>query len=91
MLKKHPYDPKGLWVLSHASVLGSNWTKDDNVEFKLPSGRSYYVEIPVARYPTAKVGDKLRLVVGGPGLIHVFSEEHLQVLRAPLWGTHKMP
>jgi hypothetical protein len=87
MLKKHPYDPKGHWVLSHASVLGSNWTKDDNVEFKLPSGRSYYVEIPVARYPTAKAGDKFRLVVGG--LSHVFSEEHL--LRAPLWGTHKMP
>ena len=87
MLKRHPYDPKGHWLVSHASVLGSNWTKDDNVEFKLPSGRSYYVEIPVARYPTAKVGDKFRLVVGG--ISHVFSEEHL--LRAPLWGTHKMP
>ena len=64
MLKRHPYDPKGHWLVSHASVLGSNWTKDDNVEFKLQSGHSYYVEIPVARYPTAKVGDKFRLVVG---------------------------
>ena len=87
MLNKHPYDPKGHSQVSHASVLGSNWTKDDNVEFKLPTGRSYFVEIPVARYPTAKVGDKFRLVVGG--LSHVFSEEHL--LRAPLWETHKMP
>ena len=64
MLNKHPYDPKGHWQVSHASVLGSNWTKDVNVEFKLPTGRSYFVEIPVARYPTAKVGDKFRLVVG---------------------------
>ena len=87
MLNKNPYDPKGHWQVSHVSVLGSNWTKDDNVEFKLPGGRSYFVEIPVSRYPTAKVGDKFRLVVGG--ISHVFSEEHL--LRAPLWETHKMP
>jgi hypothetical protein len=87
MLKKHPYDPNGHWLLSLASVLGSSWTKDDPVQFNFPGGRSLFAQIPRARYPTAKEGDKFRLVMGG--LSHVFSEEHLQ--RAPLWEKHKMP
>ncbi len=87
MLKKYPYDPNGHWLLSLVSVLGSSWTKDDPVQFNFPGGRSIFAQVPLTRYPTAKEGDKFRLVLGG--LSHVFSEEHLQ--RAPLWEKHKMP
>jgi hypothetical protein len=89
-LSKHVYDPdllRGKWQVSFRSTLSSHWTRDADVEFKFPCGRSISTKIPHERYPSSMAGNTFRLI--SAGVTNVFSEEHLQ--RAPLWSAHQMP
>jgi len=69
------------------ATLSSNWTRDADVEFKFPCGRSISTKIPHERYPSSMAGNTFRVI--SAGVTNVFSEEHLQ--RAPLWSAHQMP
>ena len=73
--------------MSFRSTLSSHWTRDADVEFKFPCGRSISTKIPHERYPSSMAGNTFRLI--SAGVTNVFSEEHLQ--RAPLWSAHQMP
>ena len=87
---KRDYDPdlvRGKWQVSFRSTLSSHWTRDADVEFKFPCGRSICTKIPHERYPSPMAGNTFRVISAGVTL--VFSEEHLQ--RAPLWSAHQMP
>jgi len=89
-LSKHVYDPdllRGKWQVSFPSTLSSHWTRDADVEFKFPCGRSISTKIPHERYPSSMAGNTFRVI--SAGVTNVFSEEHLQ--RAPLWSAHQMP